>query len=238
MTSLLDKFTPAGADFRPNTVTELFALRVAQKLNEAKAARHFVGLAESHTMDQLLCAYRRTVRNGYPDAGRGFHTELERIHSNGQHVRDVKLIAVRIERRTIAAAIFSGDHLEHSESRQLSSDNDRALASAVGFVQWILNYFPAESAALEAIADGEFQRRILHDNISQVLRGAGLPIWEIPKQALLEGCGHPALKSRTQLREIATSVWPVVSGTHAKLFIQDAAILGLHVQIERLFIPN
>jgi len=62
-----------------------------------------------------------------------------------------------------------------------------------------------------------------------------LPLWEIPKTVLLEGCGHPPLKYRTPLREIATSIWPILAGTHAKVFIQDAAILGLHVQTERLF---
>jgi hypothetical protein len=55
---------------------------------------------------------------------------------------------------------------------------------------------------------------------------------------LLEACGHPALKSRGELREVATAIWPVLIGTHAKVFIQDAAILGLYVQNERLFIIN
>jgi hypothetical protein len=63
-------------------------------------------------------------------------------------------------------------------------------------------------------------------------------MWEIPKPVLLEGCGHPALKTRAEHREIATKVWPVLAGTHAKVFIQDAAVLGLHVQTERLFIIN
>jgi hypothetical protein len=49
---------------------------------------------------------------------------------------------------------------------------------------------------------------------------------------------NPPLKSRSQLREVATAIWPILAGTHAKLFIQDAAILGLHVQTERLFIIN
>jgi len=148
------------------------------------------------------------------------------------------LISIRIERRTVAAAVFYGEQLEYTDSRQLSSDNDRAFASAVGFIRWMLNRFPVESAALEAIRDGEFQRRVLHDGISEALRGQGLPIWEIPKSVLLDGCGQPSLKSRAEIRQIATAIWPVLAGTHARVFIQDAAMLGLHVQIERLFIIN
>ena len=138
----------------------------------------------------------------------------------------------------MAIAIFDGEQLLHTDSRQLSSSNDRALSSAVGFVEWTLNRFKAESAAIEAIPSGEFQRRYLHDTITELLRERGLSIWEIPKAALLDGCGHPSLRSRQQLREIATSVWPVLAGTHAWPFVQDAAILGLHVQIERQFIIN
>src|SRR5262249_51092788 len=145
---------------------------------------------------------------------------------------------VRIERRTVAAAIFHGEQLEFTDSRQLSSDNGRALASSVAFVRWLIHRFPVESVAIEPVPAGESQRRILHDGISEALRNEALPIWEVPQAALLEGYGHPAPRSRAALRQIAVSIWPVLAGTHAKMFIQDAAVLGLHVQIERLFIIN
>jgi hypothetical protein len=235
---LLDKFVPAGARFRPSTITELFALRLAQRLNEPRTVRHFLNLVDGYSAGQLLCAYRRTIRNRHADLGRGFHKELEQIRSNGPHDRRANLISIRVERRTVAAAIFFGEQLEYADSRQLSSDNDRAFTSAVGFVRWMLNRFQVESAALEAIADGEFQRRVLHDGISESLRNQGLPIWEIPRDVLFSGCGYPPLRSRVELREIATTIWPVLAGTHAKVFVQDAAILGLHVQIERQFIIN
>lgn len=103
----------------------------------------------------------------------------------------------------------------------------------------MLTHFPAESAAIESIPNAhEFQRSLLHNAVNQTFRERSLPIWEIPKAALLEGCGYPALISRPQLRDVAISIWPILSGVHARLFIQDAAILGLHVQTERLFIIN
>jgi hypothetical protein len=218
----------------------LLALRLAQKLDDAPAVRHYAALADSHTEGQLLCAYRRTIRgNGKADRGRRFQVELEQVHGNGYRDRVFSLISIRVERRTVAATIFHGDHLDYADSRQLSSAHDKAQASAVGFITWMLHRFPVESAALESIPNGfEFQRRVLHEAISRTLRDRMLTIWEIPKDALLDGCGHPALKSRAQLREITTSIWPILAGTHAKVFIQDAAVLGLHVQTERLFIIN
>jgi hypothetical protein len=238
MKSLLDRFTPGA--FRPATATDLFALRLAQKLNDSPSVRHYAMLADRHSEAQLLLAYRRALRgNGHADPGRRFQLELQRAHANGNHDRNTALISIRVERRAVAAAVFHGDHIEYADARQLSSARDKALASAVGFINWVLARFPVESAALELIPNGyEYQRRLLHDSICQALRDRMLPLWEIPKVVLLEACGFPPLKSRAQLREVATTIWPILAGTHAKLFIQDAAVLGLHVQTERLFIIN
>lgn len=240
MNHILDRFVIPTTDFEPATLSEMFALRLAQKLGDARAVRHFVTLASSYPAGQLLCAYRRALRAGANgDLGRRFHSELERTRPDGHHLCQPGLIAIRIERRAVAAAIFHGDHLEYTDARQLSSIRDKAVGSAAGFIHWLLARFDVDSAALESIPNGhEIQRRVLHDAICQALRDRATSIREIPKAALLEGCGHPALKTRAQLRGIATSVWPILEGTHAKVFIQDAAILGLHVQTERLFIFN
>jgi hypothetical protein len=238
MKSLLDQYIPTAV--RPGTARQLFALRLAQKLGDAVAARHYVGLSDSYSEGQLLSAYRRAVReNGHGELGKRFHAELAQIRGNGHHDHPASLLAIRIERRTVAVAIFNGDHLEFADSRQLSSDNDKAVASAVGFIGWILARFTVESTALEAIVNGhEIQRRALRDAICATLRERMLSVWEIPKTVLFEAYGVPALKSRAELRRIATAVWPILAGTHAKPFMQDAAVLGLHVQIERLFIIN
>jgi len=238
MTQLLDRFIPITTAFRPSTARELFALHLAQKLNDAAAVRHYVDLTDTHSEPQLLSAYRRTIRaNAGADTGRLFHAELKATHGNGQQSPSDSLIAIRIERRTIAAAVFHGEHMEYTDARQLSSDRDKAVASTAGFIGWLLSRFAVESAAVESIVNGhEIQRRALHDLICSTLREQGLPIWEIPKSVLLDGYGHPPVKSRTDLRQIAITIWPILAGTNAKLFIQDAAALGLHVQTERLFI--
>ena len=63
---------------------DLFALRLAQKLDDAPAARHYVMVVDSHTEAQVLCAYRRALRaDGSEPHGRRFHVELERIQPNG-----------------------------------------------------------------------------------------------------------------------------------------------------------
>src|ERR1700730_2380250 len=106
MNSLLDRFTPITSAFRPGTATELFALRLAQKLGDAPAVRHYVSLSHSYSEFQMLCAYRRTLRQGHNGSrGRQFLAELQRVSPNGNHNGCAKLISIRVERRTIAAVV-------------------------------------------------------------------------------------------------------------------------------------
>ena len=111
MTSLFDRFIPSTAAFRPQTSTELFALRLAQKLGDASAIGHYVTLADSYSEVQLLGAFRRAVRkHNNENLGRPFLAELQGLHAtNGIHNRDSKLISIRVERRAVAAGIFHGD---------------------------------------------------------------------------------------------------------------------------------
>src|ERR1022692_1259245 len=240
MSSILDQFRPAQSGFTPSRPRDIFALRLAQKLNDASAAAHYAMLAADHSEDHLLPAYRRTLRessNG--DLGRRFHRELERTGDPGSDHRCAKLLSIRVERRAVAAAVFHGEHLDYTQVRQLSSSREKAVSSAIGFVNWLLANFAVESAALEAIPNGdEIQRQILSDTIQQVLRESMLPIWQIPKVQVFEAFGHPTLRSRKELREVITTIWPVLAGTKGKGFIQDAAALAWYVQTERLFIIN
>ena len=109
--------------------------------------------------------------------------------------RSVNLLAVRVERRSIAAAVFCGDHLEYTQMRHLSSTKEKALSSAVGFVDWLLESFAIESVALEALASvEEIQRRTLTDVITETLRDRMLPIWQIPKSPAIRSVRPSRLK--------------------------------------------
>jgi hypothetical protein len=220
--------------------SELFALRLAQKLGDGAAAQHYATLLGQYSEGLLLVAYRRTIRSGqHADLGRRFHVELKHARPNGSNGNGARLIAVRIERRSVAAAVFHGDQLEYTQVRQLSSVKEKALASAVGFINWMSSCFALDSAVIEAVEIGEeYQRRKLHEAINVVLRERALPIWAISKKDLFAAYGQPALKSRMELREVVSSMWPVLAGAHAQVFIQDAVALGLYVQTERHFIIN
>src|SRR5437868_3737472 len=89
---------------------------------------------------------------------------------------------------------FKAYHLSYTQVRQLSSAKDKALASAVGFINWIAAQFRLDTAALESIPTGdEMQRQILNHGVIDALRDHALPIWEVAKKELFESFGHPSL---------------------------------------------
>ena len=238
---LLDRFVTSPVQiFRPSNIGELFSFRLAQKLNDLPAVHHYVRLLEHYSQDLMVCAYRRVTRSAnHLDLGKLFLHELNRLPPKGYGRHQSRLLSIRIERRTVAAAVFAGEHLEFTDARQLSSVHDKAVSSANGFINWLLEHFAVESAALETIPAGQDVLRSATDaSIRQVLRERGIALWEISKAELMDSCGYPSLKSRGDLRSIATAIWPVLSDVRSKAFVQDAAALGIHVQIERLFIIN
>src|SRR5882724_11271434 len=149
---------------------------------------------------------------------------------------DTRLAAFRVERRSITVAVFDRDHLDYSQTRQLSSRLDKAEDAAVGFAAWITDAFDIGRAALERIVSSEARRRIeLSAAITTLLRQRGIPIWEVSKRDLLESYSIPPPRTRTELRQIIASLWPILSEDRAKAAaVMDAAALGLYVEFERI----
>jgi hypothetical protein len=150
-----------------------------------------------------------------------------------------KLVALKVDRRSVAAAVFSGRHLDYVQERQLATHPAKAEASTLGFVNWIVATFEIESVALEKVHAGtEIRRGQLAGAIRDTLRQSGISIWEFSKQDLFAAFGVPPLKSRRELREVTLAVWPILDGGSEKMGILDAAALGLFVQTERLLLTG
>ena len=244
MTNILDQVARSSAaaiynQFQPSDQHEYFALRLAQKLDDAVAVRHYVELAEHYSEAQLLSAYRRAKATGsHLDPARSFHLELKRLEGRPGDVPTIRrLAAIRIERRAVAVAILEGEHLAvPPQVRQLSSNSDKALGSAASFINRILEEYPPGTAALETIPRGaEVLRGDLMEIISRVLVEQGIGIWELPKPDVLASFAHPHPRFRNQVRQVISSIWPGVNGSFGSPLIKDALALGLYCQIERLF---
>src|SRR5207244_2816722 len=150
------------------------------------------------SQEALLLAYFRAFKANasLDDLPRRFHVELEKVGDRGFRGTTVCLLAIKIERRSIAAAVFVGDRLDYKEIRHLSSVSERAEASAIGFINWICESCNIESVALETMTNGnEIRRATLNRSVLGALRKTTVPIWEVSKRELLAAYGLPPLKS-------------------------------------------
>jgi len=239
MTNILDRFiAKEQLAFRPQTRSQLVALRLAQKLGEPQSTQHYAALAEQYSESQLLTAFRRTMRSGENgDLAERFHVELQNLNVNASNGQCENLLAVRVERRSIAVAVFKGEHLEHTDLRQLSSDRSKAMSSALGFVNWVTDQYPPDSVAMERMnVKEEIQRQALDQAIKKTLDERGLPVWRMAKSELFFSFGHPGLRSRKELRAVITNIWPILASVKGRDLICDAVAIALHVELERLFV--
>jgi len=244
MTNILDQVARSSSSarynqFEPCDQQEYFALRLAQKLDDAAAARHYADLLDHYSQAQLLTAYRRAKTAGYhSDPARSFHQELKRLEGRtGDDPPIRRLAAIRIERRAVAIAILDGEHLAAPpQVRQLSSNGDKALNSAASFISRILEQYPLGRAALEAVpCETEVLRGDLMDIISRVLIEQEINIWEVAKPYMLASFGHPGPRFRNQVRKTISTIWPGVNGSFGSPLLKDALALGLYCQVEYLF---
>lgn len=242
MTNILDQIAVNRplAGFRPTTVHDFFVLRLALKLGEPAAAGHYAELAGSHSEDTLRLAYRRAAGHGNPprELAKLFHLELGAVREQYDHAQADRLLAIKVERRSVAVAVFVGDKLDYHDVRNLSSQPDKADASTIGFLTWVIGNFEIESAALEQMTSGDrIRRAILNQAILTMLRTNSIPVWEVSKRDLLEAYGHPPLRTRIELRKTTHSIlWSMFNTEKPDGQELDAASLGLYVQTERLFL--
>jgi hypothetical protein len=242
MTNILDQVARTSAPgryghFRPATANAFLALRLAHHLGEGSIAQHYADLAEQYSEGQLLEAYRRALVSHF-NLARRFHMELGPLKTRNYCTESRgRLAAIRIDRRVVAVAILNGDHLQHTDVRQLSSSPDKALDSTVSFItRQVVDRFEFESAALEIIPNGhEVQRSILHQATLRALGAKVIGILETSKADLFQAFGNPPLHSRKELREITSRIYPALDQEPGGPWIHDAAALGLYVQTERLF---
>jgi hypothetical protein len=233
------------SDFCPGTVPEFFALRLATKLGDGPAAKHYAEFVERYPADHLLIAYHRAVAHRHNgNLARRFHDFFEPLkhrddQSQGNGNATYKLAAIRVDRRAVAVAVFNGDHLVYARARQLSASPGKAISSAVGFIERIMRQFEVKSAVIEAIPNGhEWHRKALQGAIVRALADDEINAGEIFKAELFQAYALPPLRSRKQLKEIACKIWPILDEQSGGPWIHDAAMLGLYVQIETAFDNN
>ncbi len=150
-------------------------------------------------------------------------------------MNEVDLAALSVERRAICLTLFRQLNIEDVLIRQLPTDERRAMESVIGFLNQALEANQVEHFALKVAGESasERHRRILAACV-ELVRSRGVPLVEIHDTDLLAAFGYPPLRRREELRKVGRSIWPSLNSRASTRLPVDAALLGLHVQTERL----
>jgi hypothetical protein len=237
MTQILDRIADSlHGEFRPASPDDYLALRLAARLGDPGAAAHYTVLISQYSLERLVYAFHKAMecRQRRDQAGRLFHDYLLR-NSGGGDISHPRLVAVRVERRTIAIAVFAGTHLEGRRVLHLCSKPNRAEDSASGFIRSVLSDSDCSSVVIEPQpSQQDIQRSILHRAVVAQIRASNISMWEISKSTLLGAFAHPPLRTRGELRDIMVAIWPVPRFKRSEISALDAFALGLFIQTERL----
>lgn len=146
---------------------------------------------------------------------------------------NLRVIALKVRRRSIAAAVFSGRTLEYTESLQLCDEPDGAAETTARFLASLLERFEPDAAAIGIGTARQGSRvKSLIEIAERMLLADGIPFESVKDKALLERYAIPKLKNTRQLRPIMQAFWPQLE--QRQLTAYEAMALGFYVQIERL----
>lgn len=226
------------AKFRPSCPDELFALALARRLGEPQTAAHYALLLSQYPQSHLIAAYRAVKGRTEPGENLGaiFHFELPHVPIDGHWPRLPVLAAIRIERRTLAAAVFSGTRLKGVRVRHLPAGAAKSEASAASFVSSILADFGPSDVIVERSSATEGRRVAgLQRTVRALIADSSLPFVDAEVGELLVAFGHPPLPNRRDLRAVAGTICPLPNLKPNQAAGLDAVALGLYAQTERLF---
>ena len=232
MNGILERVEKSTRYFAPETEDQFLALQLARSLTALNKIRQIASLVSRYPEPLILSAYQDAQEVADPGARvQHFEQLLTEGHGKATSCRARVLLAFKVERRVIGAALFRSRHVEESEKRELSADPDKAGRTLDHFLRTTIERLRPELAAIETPPAGIATRRsALTGRARLLLRELGVPVVEVTKQDAFEAYSVPACRNRTELREVGSRLFPAVSHTTTKTPL-DAALVGLLIQV-------
>src|SRR5205085_1221923 len=114
-------------------------------------------------------------------------------------------------------------------------DHQKAETTAMGFVNWILESFDIDATVLERFEGGpDLMRAGIYQAVDRTLRASGASIQTIHPPELLCAFAYPSKANRKDVRQVVTTIWPILDARNAHPATLDAVALGLYYQTDRL----
>jgi bacterioferritin (cytochrome b1) len=84
MSNILDRFADVEGHFRPQTVSEFFALQLARKLDDTSRLRHYLNLVGQHSEPVICEAFASAKAKPEEPLAASFEIELGEITQKGE----------------------------------------------------------------------------------------------------------------------------------------------------------
>lgn len=234
MPKILDQIEQSRRRVRPVSEAEFLALQIARILEDEQNASDYLLLSRRYTIPSLVHAYRSVQENrnrGWPAIDH-FRAVLEEQNGKEPGLPNPALLAVRIERRCVALTYFNGFRLDYARTRSIPVSGGEGTITA--FMQWALSQFEGATVVVERPEGEETKKTQLVGVVVELVRAAGVPLWEITPEELFQSFALPPCKTRGQFRAVANHLWPTLRTRFCGRAGLDAAALALLVQTKRL----
>ena len=151
------------------------------------------------------------------------------------------ILSVRLNRRAIGAVVLTDDALTLMDGRHLTSQRERAVPTAVRYIDRLLDQSGAGAVVIDAPAsvEGSTTTR-LRDGIVGLLTSRGVMPLLMTKAEILAAYGLSPVRTRNQVREIVTGFWPELAriAGRVKPYAADAAAAALYAECRMHLSPE
>lgn len=145
------------------------------------------------------------------------------------------LLAIRVARRQIAIAAFDGLRLIYTQIHELPSDYLASRESARRFIDWAVASLKPKLVAVERMQGTNMRAADLHAVVLRSLARSPTTRATIDPNVVFSSFGISTPKQRAEVRAVARRIWPELSRRFIQPTALDAALLGLHLQVQMQF---
>jgi hypothetical protein len=142
----------------------------------------------------------------------------------------MRILCLRVARRALAAATWKDERFELLDGRHLSSDRGEAGRTVEKYLGRLISEQETRGVVLLAPSSAPTQPTSMLRVVQTILVRAGVSLRIVPCDELLRAFGHPALKNRRELQEVAASLLPEAGAFRGatRPYVLEAAALGLY----------
>lgn len=150
-------------------------------------------------------------------------------------MRCIDLLAIRVARRQIAIAAFDGLRLSYTQIHELPGDYLASRESTRRFIDWAVASLQPRLVAVERMQGTNMRAADLHAVVLRSLGHSPTARATIESSVVFSSFGITTPKLRAEVRAAARRIWPELSRRYIQPAALDAALLGLHLQVQQQF---